>query len=67
MNYFHRGFRTALPAPNSRDVAAIKRNAFHDQNILVVNLDDPRIPWPERQILTALAEKLYGKPKTAGG
>lgn len=58
--------RQSIRAPSAMDVAAIKRNAFRDQRILVVNIDDDRIGWPEREILKAVGEKLYGKPKPAG-
>lgn len=57
------GFVMSGFVPNKRDVDAIKRNAFHDQRILVVNLDDDRIAWPERQVLANVGEKLYGKKR----
>ena len=57
------GYRMSLVSPNSRDAEAVKQNAFHDQRILVVNLDDSRIAWPERQIMEQVGEKLYGKKK----
>lgn len=56
----------SLLQPNSRDVDAVKKNAFLDFNMLVVSVDDPRLAWPEREILKQVGEKLYGK-KPAGG
>ena len=38
----------------------IKRNGWHDQNILVVSADDQRLSWPERELVRQLGEKLYG-------
>jgi hypothetical protein len=38
----------------------IKRNGWHDQNILVVSADDQRLTWPERELVRQLGEKLYG-------
>jgi len=51
--------------PHSRDAEAVKKHAFHDQGVLVVDIKDLRIAWPERQILQGVGEKLYGK-KPAG-
>jgi hypothetical protein len=39
----------------------IKRNGWRDQNILVVNADDDRLSWPEREFIRQIGEKLYGK------
>lgn len=48
--------------PNTIDYEAIKRYAFRDQNILVVDLNDPRLTWPDRELLKVIAGRLYGKP-----
>lgn len=47
-----------LPTPN--DAQAIKRHGWHDQNLLIVNANDPRLTWPERELIKQLGEKLYG-------
>jgi hypothetical protein len=39
----------------------IKRDGWHDQNILVVSPDDHRLTWPERELIRQIGEKLYGK------
>jgi hypothetical protein len=39
----------------------IKRDGWHDQNILVVSPDDHRLTWPERELVRQIGEKLYGK------
>lgn len=52
--------------PKSVDYEAIKRYAFRDQNILVVDIEDPRLPWQEKELLTAIAQRLYGE-KSPGG
>jgi hypothetical protein len=44
-------------------VHSLWRNGFHDQGFLVVNVTDPRLTWPERELVKALGEKLYGKAK----
>ena len=52
--------------PSTIDYNAIKRYAFHDQNILVVDIDDPRLPWQDKELLMAIGKRLYGD-KTPGG
>lgn len=44
----------------------MKRQAFHDHKILIVNLDDQKIGWDERQYLINIGHKLYGKGKPTG-
>lgn len=55
------GYRMSLDPPTAIDYDRVKRTAFHEQKILVVHVDDDRIAWPEREILKAVGEKLYGK------
>lgn len=33
------------------DYEAIKRNAYHDQGIAIIDLTDSRIPWQDREII----------------
>jgi hypothetical protein len=39
----------------------IKRDGWREQSILVVSPNDPRLTWPERELVRQLGEKLYGK------
>ncbi|MHB1086142.1 MAG: hypothetical protein ACYCZ0_00145 [Minisyncoccota bacterium] len=39
----------------------MKKRAFLDQGILVVDINDPRIGWAEKQILQNIGDKLYGR------
>ncbi len=59
--------RSSLDRTNNVDISFMKHRAFHDQNILIVNLDDPKIGWDERQMLENIGTKLYGKRKPIGG
>ena len=43
------------------DTEAIKRQGWRDQGILVISPDDQRLDWMERQLLTQIAERLYGR------
>lgn len=56
--------RSSLDRTTKMDADFIKKQAFHDQRILIVSVDDPSIGWVERQMLINVGEKLYGKPKT---
>jgi hypothetical protein len=39
----------------------VKREGWHELGILVVNEDDQRLSWPERQLIRQLGERLFGK------
>lgn len=56
-------YRNPLNLSNSVDYEAMKRNGFHDQGILIADINDDRIGWIERQMLINVGEKLYGKRK----
>ena len=43
------------------DTDAIKRQGWRDQGILVISPEDRRLDWMERQLLTRIAERLYGR------
>lgn len=58
--------RSSLDLSNNVDVSFMKRQAFHTQKIVIVNLDDPKIDEWERQMLTNIGNKLYGKAKPRG-
>jgi hypothetical protein len=55
--------RTNFPRLAGRpvDYEAVKAQAFHDQNIAVIDLNDSRIAWPDREIIKQACQKLYGK------
>ncbi len=38
----------------------VKREGWHEHGILVVNEDDQRLTWPERELIRQLGRKLYG-------
>ena len=57
-------YRSSMPQPTSFDKEAIKRNAFLDERILVVSIDDPRLPWQDRELLKQIGDRLFRpKPK----
>jgi hypothetical protein len=45
-----------------RSAEEIKRDGWCEQSILVVSPHDPRLTWPERELIRQLGEKLYGRP-----
>jgi hypothetical protein len=55
--------RTNFPthlSGNSVDHQRIKVRAFHDHDILVINLNDPALSWVDREELLRIASKKYG-------
>lgn len=60
MRWFASGYGGHRSAPEH-----VKRNGWHDQNILVVNADDHRLTWPEREFIRQIGDKLYGKQESA--
>lgn len=47
------------------DYEAIKKHAYHDQGIAIIDLTDSRIPWQDREIIEGACRRLYGR-KGAG-
>ncbi|MEO5375101.1 MAG: hypothetical protein H7840_12595 [Alphaproteobacteria bacterium] len=48
-----------------RSADDVKRDGWREQGLLAVAVDDPRLSWPEREMLHQLGQKLYGpRPKT---
>lgn len=43
-----------------RDAEQVKRDGWHEQGVLVVAEDDPRLTWPERELVKQLGARLYG-------
>jgi hypothetical protein len=44
-----------------RSVEQVKRDGWLEHGMLVVNEDDQRLTWPERQLIRQLGERLFGK------
>jgi hypothetical protein len=61
MRWAPRGF-----GGHRRDLEQVKQDGWHEQNVLVVSAADPRLTWPERELVRQLGEKLYGMRKEAG-
>lgn len=59
----HSPLRSSLDRTNNVDVSFMKRQAWRDNNVLIVNLDDPmlNLGWDEKQLLRNIGDKLYGK------
>jgi hypothetical protein len=47
------------------DKEAIKRQAYLDQRIAVIDLNDSRIPWEDREIIEGACRRLYGPQRRA--
>lgn len=42
------------------DTESIKRNAFHDQQIAVIDLKSPNLSWVDKAEVERVAAKIYG-------
>ncbi len=59
MRWAPRGFGGERQSPEQ-----IKRQGWQAQRVLVVDADDERLTWSERELIRQLGEKLYGnRPK----
>ena len=38
----------------------IKKQGWHVEGVLVIQIDDKRLTWPEREMVRQLGERLYG-------
>jgi len=47
---------TTRPVPE-----AVKEDGWQRLGILVVNILDDRLTWPEKELVNTLGKKLYGK------
>ena len=43
-----------------RPAEDIKRAGWQGQRVLVIDANDERLTWPERELVRQLGEKLYG-------
>lgn len=55
MRRFPKGYGGERRSPEE-----IKRDGWREQGVLVVSADDPRLAWPERELVKRLGIKLYG-------
>lgn len=45
--------------PKQIDAEKIKREAFNNDGILVVKIDDERLSWPEKELIKQIGDKIY--------
>ena len=60
MSYFPKGY-----GGQRRDPEQVKRDGWREQGVLAVAVDDPRLTWPERELVEQLGTRLYG-PRPEG-
>lgn len=53
--------------PEALDLDRLKRQGWRELGLLVVSAEDTRLDWVERQLLSQIAERLYGKRENAHG
>lgn len=47
--------------PTVTDLDSVKQRGWREQNILVVNAEDKRLDYLERELVRRIGERLYGK------
>ena len=50
-----------------RPAEDIKRAGWQAQRVLVIDANDERLTWPERELVRQLGEKLYGERQKRQG
>jgi hypothetical protein len=58
MKWHPRGYGGERRSPEE-----VKRDGWREQGLLVVDPNDQRLSWPDREFLRQLGEKLYGSRK----
>lgn len=53
--------------PTITDLDAMKERGWRDQSILVINAEDKRLDYLERELVRRIGERLYGTPRTHHG
>jgi hypothetical protein len=53
--------------PTVTDLDSVKQRGWRDQKILVVNAEDKRLDYLERELVRRIGERLYGTPRTRNG
>jgi hypothetical protein len=49
------------------DPETLKAQGWHKQGILAISPEDSRLNWMEREVLTQIAERLYGRRSVRHG
>jgi hypothetical protein len=55
MKWAPRGYGGNRPSPES-----IKQQGWRVQGVLVIEVDDQRLTWAERELVRQIGERLYG-------
>lgn len=62
MKWHPRGYGGERRSPDE-----VKRDGWREMGVLAISAVDPRLSWPERELVRQLGEKLYGRSPAAGG
>ena len=56
MKWFPPGYGGRRRSPEQ-----VKREGWREQGLLVVDANDPRLSWPDREMVRQLGDRLYGE------
>ena len=45
------------------DAPKLKKEAWRDLNILIISADDNRLDWVEKEFISRIGKRIYGKAK----
>jgi hypothetical protein len=60
MKWHPRGYGGERRSPDE-----VKRDGWREMGVLAISAVDPRLSWPERELVRQLGEKLYGPSSAA--
>ena len=65
----HKKYQSPLAKmqPKKMDLEKIKKQGWNKDKILVINVEDDRLSWPEREILKQIGNRIYNLKKKNGG
>ena len=58
---------SAIYGQKRRSPEQVRREGWREQGILAVAENDPRLTWPERELIRQLGERLYGERRRQNG
>jgi hypothetical protein len=62
MRWLPRGYGGKRRSPEE-----FKRDGWREQGVLVIDANDERLTWPDREFVRQIGEKLYGRKPQKGG
>ena len=49
--------------PKKMDIDHVKRKGWQKDGILVIDINNPKLSWPDRELLKQIGNRFYGQSK----